>query len=293
MWPKYIKTFFNLFALLSTSNAHSVLSFSGGGSFGINQLAILDNLSTNNKLPYFEHYSGVSTGSLSSTFLSYYKNIDQGIKDMKDLYFNLKNSDIINYDIKDFFNKYAVVNNSNFKQLIYKTLTKLESMNPYPFHNSYVGTSNINAGTFEIFLLNNYDMDTKIKMLMASAAIPFVFPPIEINNNLYVDGGLLQNQEILFPERTYSPNILSNIMYISTHNAVNTTKHISSFKEYIKRLFDISFQIDIIHFPPYTNFTHCYPTSEKIEKYSILNFENSKELYDLTYNNFECRSFLI
>ena len=55
----------------------------------------------------------------------------------------------------------------------------------YPLH---VAVSNLNTGNLEI--INSGPL---FDVIMASSSVPMVFKPVEINGNLYVDGGLLDN----------------------------------------------------------------------------------------------------
>lgn len=53
---------------------------------------------------------------------------------------------------------------------------------------AYVGVTNAQTGKSEYF--NAMDLDDKCSILRATCAIPLVFPPININNTDYYDGGL-------------------------------------------------------------------------------------------------------
>ena len=52
----------------------------------------------------------------------------------------------------------------------------------------FICATNLNRGFPEYF--SNGDLST---LLMASSALPFLFKPVEINGNLYVDGGIMNN----------------------------------------------------------------------------------------------------
>lgn len=52
----------------------------------------------------------------------------------------------------------------------------------------YVTATNLNTGQPEVFSKGEL-----IKPMMASCCIPFIFDPIKINKNVYVDGGLVNN----------------------------------------------------------------------------------------------------
>lgn len=54
----------------------------------------------------------------------------------------------------------------------------------------FVGVVNINENVLEIVNLRNCDYETAIEYVVASATIPIFSKPVEINGNLYVDGGI-------------------------------------------------------------------------------------------------------
>lgn len=48
----------------------------------------------------------------------------------------------------------------------------------------------------QYFKINDYDRDTQVKLLLASAAIPIAFPEVEINGSIYRDGGTLPQHNV-------------------------------------------------------------------------------------------------
>ena len=79
-----------------SSIACNVLSLSGGGSFGALELGILSSQRT----PYMSYQlmTGVSVGGLNVGYLSYFNNINDGIDSLKDIYINMKNDDIYEFN---------------------------------------------------------------------------------------------------------------------------------------------------------------------------------------------------
>ena len=66
------------------------LSFSGGGSFGAVEIGILKRvLELENKK--FDLYTGISAGALNAGFLSYYSNINLGMRSAETLYSSIHN----------------------------------------------------------------------------------------------------------------------------------------------------------------------------------------------------------
>lgn len=71
---------------------------------------------------------------------------------------------------------------------------------PWMIENSnipcYVNAYNIQTGKNEDFCLNDYKGQDIVKLLLASAAMPILYPPVFFGNSLYWDGGLLDNTPI-------------------------------------------------------------------------------------------------
>jgi predicted acylesterase/phospholipase RssA len=79
---------FILLGLTAIVNSLNQLSFSGGGSFGAVEIGILKRLlETENK--QYDLYTGISAGALNAGYLSYYKNMNLGIKSAEFLYSNI------------------------------------------------------------------------------------------------------------------------------------------------------------------------------------------------------------
>jgi predicted acylesterase/phospholipase RssA len=89
----YLFIFLNI---LLFANALNQLSFSGGGSFGAVEIGILKRLNEIQPIKY-DLYTGISAGALNSGFLSYYDNLNLGIKNADILYSKIKNHMI--YDV--------------------------------------------------------------------------------------------------------------------------------------------------------------------------------------------------
>lgn len=60
----------------------------------------------------------------------------------------------------------------------------------------YVNTYNIFTGKNENFHLNKYKRKEIEKLLLASSALPVVYPPVSFRGSLYWDGGILDNTPI-------------------------------------------------------------------------------------------------
>ena len=288
MWKKVLFSLCNIFSLTFSCN---VLSLSGGGSFGVNEVAILDNLSQNNLLPNFDIITGISAGGLNAGYLNFFDDISKGLDGLKDVYFNIKNEDVYQFNFFEVLKTYGLLNNTALENLMTQVISPLEK-NGNQKH-TLIGATNVFSGKLDIFPYHTLSLEEKINVLMATSAIPFVFPPRVINGTIYVDGGTLEN-EIIVP---FSENCNQyNIFLIHSHDRFKEINNISNFFQYTKRIFDIvsnnfNEEIDKIKFmcdDNKINITYCYPDTPLLDNYSILDFDKGKELYNLVYDNFKC-----
>ena len=86
----------------------------------------------------------------------------------------------------------------------------------------YVNAYNLLTGRNDEFLLNNYRGEDVVNILLASAAMPIIYPPINFNNTLYWDGGLLDNTPIEILYRQGYRNLL--VIYLSPDEGASTYK---------------------------------------------------------------------
>ena len=59
-----------------------------------------------------------------------------------------------------------------------------------------IGSTNLNTAHLDIYEYHKLNNEQQIDLLMATSAIPVVFPPVKFNNYLYVDGGEMFNEII-------------------------------------------------------------------------------------------------
>jgi predicted acylesterase/phospholipase RssA len=114
--------------LLSFSSVSCVLnqlSFSGGGSFGAVEIGIIKRL-MERKVINFDLYTGISAGALNAGFLSYYKNIKEGITKAENIYKTINN------------------------RMVYKLLpsTEVSLLNTEPLFNTFLKSSSAIPGLF-------------------------------------------------------------------------------------------------------------------------------------------------
>jgi hypothetical protein len=63
-----------------------------------------------------------------------------------------------------------------------------------PVIHTLLGATNLYSGNLDVYAFEENDDLNKVNLMMASSAIPGLFPPIKYNGNLYADGGTLSNE---------------------------------------------------------------------------------------------------
>lgn len=274
--------------LLSFSSVSCVLnqlSFSGGGSFGAVEIGIIKKL-TERKNSNFDLYTGISAGALNAGFLSYYSNINEGIKTAETIYSALRNRMV-----------YKLLPSTDVSVLntepLFNTLLKvIEKMPNEPVIHTLIGATNLYSGNLDVYSFEDNDDLNKVYLLMSSSAIPGLFPPIRYNGNQYADGGTLSN-ELLQVENS---NQYINITFVTPYEGyIYDNTPIDSLKEMIKRTINIvtsNFNNQMAKINqncenPIGEINKYFVDPELLKGYSILNFDNGKELIDIGYNNVE------
>ena len=259
------------------------LSFSGGGSFGAVEIGILKRvLELENKK--FDLYTGISAGALNAGFLSYYSNINLGMRSAETLYSSIHNRMI--YDILP-TTGISLLNT----QPLSNTLTKIISSMPnQPVIHTLIGATNLYSGKLDIYNFEDQNDLDKVLLLLSSSAIPGIFPPINFNGQLYADGGTLSNELI----EVEHDNKYLNITFITPYeDYIYNDTNINSLKEMLCRT--VMILLSNFNNPmaslnqncktPIGEINKYYVPSDVLNGYNILNFDKGEELIEIGYNN--------
>lgn len=277
--------------LLISVTAFNQLSFSGGGAFGAVEIGILKRIVEMENKQY-DLYTGISAGALNAGILSYFNNVKTGIQTSEKLYSTLRNRMV--YDILP-TTGLSVLNTDP----LFKTLSKIiNTMPEKPVVHTLIGATNLYSGNLDVYSFEDNDDYNKVLLLMASSAIPGLFPPIEYNDKLYADGGILSNE--LLQAETNS-NYL-NITYITPYDGyLFNDDSISSLQEMMKRT--ISIILKNYNNPLATMNQNCkinvgeinkyFVSSEHLKGYNILNFDKGEELIDIGYKYVQHKKYKI
>jgi predicted acylesterase/phospholipase RssA len=279
----------------------NILSFSGAGSFGAVEAGILNQLILGNPNAEYDMITGVSAGGLNAGFLEYYndgKNLAKGVQNLRGIYANMTNDDIYVRNMYDITTNWAYYDTSVLRKTLEKQLAKLDTNIMKP---TLVGSTNLNTGDLDIF---RFDKSTKLEqlnILMATSAIPFLFPPEKINingvNTVYVDGGVISN-EILSGAMSYINCNRYNITFITANEKMKVNNNIDSLSTFSKRVIEVMVTdfnnqlAAMISNPCETNIrgdiNYCYPKTDKLNAYSFLDFGNGEALYQLGNDYYVC-----
>jgi len=280
-----LTTMLLLLCFSSVSCVLNQLSFSGGGSFGAVEIGIVKNL-MERKIVNFDLYTGISAGALNAGFLSYYKNINEGITKAENIYKTINNRMV--YKLLP----PTEVSLLNTEPLFNTLLKVIDKMPNEPIVHTLIGATNLYSGNLDVYSFEDNDDLNKVYLLMSSSAIPGLFPPIRYNGNQYADGGTLSN-ELLQVENS---NQYINITFVTPYEGyIYDNTPINSLKEMIKRTINIvtsnfNNQMSKINQNcenPIGEINKYFVDPELLKGYNILNFDNGKELIDIGYNNVE------
>lgn len=272
-----------LLSLTTSINAViNQLSFSGGGSFGAVEIGIIKRLMERSGEKQFDLYTGISAGALNAGFLSYFKNIGDGIRVAERIYTSINNRMV-----------YKLLPPTGVSVLntepLFNTLNAVISRMPgEPVVHTLIGATNLYSGNLDVYAFEG-SLD-KVHLLMSSSAIPGLFPPIEYNDSMYADGGTLSN-ELLQVEHKGDEYI--NITFITPYEGfIYDNEPINSLGDMIKRTIMIvsanynnplaTLNQNCVN--PIGEINKYYVDPELLEGYSILNFDDGQELIDIGYN---------
>ena len=277
--------FFMYLTIFDTCSAvFNQLSFSGGGSFGAVEIGILKRLVKMDGGKKYDLYTGISAGALNSGFLSYFSDVNKGVNAAEKLYSTIHN--FLIFEVAP-FTGVSVFNT----EPLYKTLSLvIDNMPNKPVIHTLIGATNLFSGNLDVYTFEDNDDYDKVLLMMASSAIPGIFPPITYKGNLYADGGTLSN-ELLQVEHNGGKYI--NITYITpSENYIYNNEPIDSLENMLKRVFTIvsnNFNNPIASInqncmKPIGEINKYYVEGKYLSEYSSMNFNYGKELIDIGYN---------
>jgi outer membrane murein-binding lipoprotein Lpp len=193
----------NLIRQVERKRAHAlnILSLSGGGQNGAFGAGLLVGWREGGQRPEFDIVGGVSTGALLATHVLLGTPADDA--QLEEMYTQITKKDIyIERGIFSLaFGADSLSDTAPLRELIAKFITAetLKRVAAAYDDNRYlfVGTTNIDYGQTWVWNMSLIAKDGNLELyrqvLLASASFPIVFPPVEIDGHLFVDGAARSN----------------------------------------------------------------------------------------------------
>jgi len=260
------------------------------------EAGMLDGLITSRSIPsHFHVITGISAGGLNAGFLHHFDNVSDALSPLKELYTNTKTHDIYESDLVGIFSRWSIYNNSPLE----KTLTAVLGNTTQSLHPPIVliGASNLLTEELDVFSFGSLSFEDKINVLMSTTAIPFVFPPRSFQNTLYIDGGVISNELITQAIGEVQCSFY-NITFMNARPKYKATATIDGFMSYasaVVRMILNTFDYELAQTTsctfPKGQINACFPTSNELNQYSMLDFDHGGELYELGRLHHECITY--
>lgn len=182
-------------------HALNILSLSGGGQNGAFGAGFLIGWRENGQRPQFDVVGGVSTGALLATHALLGTPADDAT--LEELYTGIGKPDI--YADRGIFGILSgtdsLKDTAPLRALIAKYITAETLQRVAAAYDAnrllVVGTTNVDYGQTWVWNMSLIakagDLELYRKVLLASASFPIVFPPVEIDGHLFVDGAARSN----------------------------------------------------------------------------------------------------
>lgn len=235
----------------------SGLVLSGGGTRGFAHLGVFAALAAKGMQP--DVISGVSVGAIAGAFLASGRSPAEIMK-------------LFNKGWLLKYTKTLIPVNGFFRLDGLKKIidNEIEAKNiedlKIPF---YVGVSNLNKGTVEY--INKGSIS---EWVLASASIPVLFKPVQINNCIYADGGIMDNIPIEPIKNDCDRIIVVNI------TPLNSQENLKNMIQIATRTFYMNVNANKNEVSKYAT---IYIEPEGINRFDILGRGHAKELFDIGY----------
>lgn len=235
------------------------ITLSGGGARGIAHIGVLKALEENSIFP--DIISGTSAGSIVGALYA------SGMKPQEILEFVEKSK--IYKTIKFGLPLKGLTDLSYLAELLAENIesNSFESLSKKLF----IAVSNMNTGELEIFSKGRL-----FEVVAASSSIPFVFKPVLINGQSYMDGGLMNN----LPAEAIRERVKTLI-------GVNVMPILKNEKEGFQNMFRIAsrmFEMSIwTNTKPSLKYCDVIIEPKGLVDYNIFSFNKYSELFEIGY----------
>ena len=237
------------------------LTLSGGGLKGIAHIGVIKALLENNIVP--EIISGTSAGAIVGTAYA----AGYGPDEMEEIIANISL-------LKMFSNiglpKAGFIKMDYLQQRVLSIVPQdtFESLK-MPF---YVCTTNLNTGRADI-----YSTGKLSDKIMASCAVPWLFKPVEIDGEVHIDGGIMNNMPALIIRDKCDVLIGSNV---KPKLMIASNKELQTFKGLTQRFVDLSLWMST---KPNLKCLDVYIAPQKLVDLGYFEIGKSKYIIELGY----------
>ncbi|AYV76936.1 MAG: patatin-like phospholipase family protein [Barrevirus sp.] len=181
-------------SIIYLANACRILALSGGGAHAAFQAGVIKRLHEEGNR--WTIITGISAGSFNAGLISLFKEEDQslGIKLMESLWQNITSKNVYNYNWNPIYDQ-SILDSSPLNNTIY---TMINQFGPIK-RDIIIGSVSLNTGLMRLFNMTDFQEGAirTTNIMLASSAIPSIFPPIFLDDEYYVDGGTFSNELII------------------------------------------------------------------------------------------------
>lgn len=230
----------------------------GGGARGFAHLGVLKALEEKGIVP--DIISGNSAGSIAGVFIASGKKPDE-------VHALIKNHRLLDI-ARLHWPKLGLLTLEGLEDDLNREIPAKDIKDlPIPF---YAAVSNLNEGRVEY--LNEGPLD---KIVLASASIPVLFAPVEMNNALYADGGIFDNVPVKPLLGKCKKLIAVNISPVQREDKLESLLQVAS------RAFQLSVNRNVI---AVREMVDLYIEPEELSNFDTLDSEHADELFQIGYN---------
>lgn len=234
------------------------IGLSGGGARGIAHIGVLKALDEEGIFPTY--ISGTSAGSLVGVLYAAGLSPDE----MLDIAKNTSLFSVFKLQLRMGLMDLSQVKNILSRYILKDNFSALKKK-------LFVCVTNIEKGKWEI-----RQEGVLFKSIVASCSIPLIFQPVEIDGQLYVDGGVLNNLPVE-PLRLFCDKVIGvSVM------PVRERKDIDGMMEVAERCIDL-----VVNDNAHSRLSQCDVALEieGIDDYGIFDFNKAEKIYQLGYNH--------
>jgi len=234
------------------------LALSGGGARGFAHLGVLKALEE--KGVKVDMLSGASAGSVAASFYSYGYKPEEILK-------IFENTNIL----KLVWPAFSVTGLLNIQKTesVYKSYLKEDTFEDARIP-LYIATTNLNTGESELF-----NTGSLRQAIMASCCIPFIFDPVKIGEDHYVDGGILNNM----PTEILKEKGCDFIIGVNVAPVVKEP-NLSGPKRIIERVSVLALSANVAYS---SRLCDLYIKPSELRTYGTFDFKKSRELFNIGY----------